>query len=43
MWVYTKEQWPRLLAEAGFRIEELKIIRGFYIFIRAVKASPETP
>ena len=43
MWVYTKEQWPRLLAEAGFRIEELKIIRGFYIFIRAVKASPGTP
>jgi demethylmenaquinone methyltransferase/2-methoxy-6-polyprenyl-1,4-benzoquinol methylase len=42
MWVYTKEQWARLLTEAGFRIEELKIIRGFYIFIRAAKESPGT-
>ena len=42
MWVYTKEQWLRLLAKAGFSIEELKIIRGFYIFIRAVKTLPDS-
>lgn len=37
MWVLTKEQWRRMLAENGFRVEELDTIRGFYIFIRAVK------
>jgi hypothetical protein len=31
-----------LLAKAGFSIEELKIIRGFYIFIRAVKTLPDS-
>jgi len=37
MWIYTKEEWRNLLTEAGFRVEELDAVRGFYIFVRAVK------
>ena len=38
MWVHTKEEWKKLLTETGFKIEELKTIRGFFIFIRAAKS-----
>jgi ubiquinone/menaquinone biosynthesis C-methylase UbiE len=38
MWIHTKEQWKKLLTQTGFKIEELKAIRGFFIFIRAAKA-----
>ncbi|MEE8205063.1 MAG: methyltransferase domain-containing protein [Dehalococcoidales bacterium] len=37
MWVHTKDEWRRMLKDAGFRAEELGTIRGFYIFIRAVR------
>jgi len=41
MWVYTREDWRRMLTEAGFVVEELDIIRGFYIYVRARKAADE--
>jgi ubiquinone/menaquinone biosynthesis C-methylase UbiE len=37
MWIHTKEQWKKLLSETGFRIEELKTISRFFIFIKAAK------
>jgi len=37
MWVHTKEEWHKILQKAGFRVEEMDVIRGLYIFIRAVR------
>jgi len=37
MFVHTKEEWATMLKEAGFEIEELEPVRGFYIFVKAVK------
>jgi len=37
MFVHTKEEWLKILEDNGFKVEEMDIIRGFYIFIRAVK------
>lgn len=41
MWVHTKEEWRQMLTEAGFIVEELDTIRGFYIYIRARKPDAE--
>ena len=41
MWVYSKEEWRRMLENTGFRVEELDTIRGLYIFVRAVKPERE--
>ena len=37
MFVHTKEEWQQMLEANGFKVEEMDIIRGFYIFIRAVR------
>lgn len=37
MFVHTKEEWDKMLKEAGFVIEELEVVRGLYIFARARK------
>lgn len=37
MWVHTKEEWRQMLTEAGFEVEELDVIRGLYIYVRARK------
>ncbi len=37
MFVHTKEEWTNMLEDNGFKVEDMDIIRGFYIFIRAVK------
>ena len=37
MFVHTKEEWAQMLKDAGFEVEELETVRGFYIFVKAVK------
>ncbi|ADJ25448.1 Methyltransferase type 11 [Dehalogenimonas lykanthroporepellens BL-DC-9] len=37
MFVHTREEWEKMLTEAGFIIEELDVVRGLYIFARARK------
>jgi demethylmenaquinone methyltransferase/2-methoxy-6-polyprenyl-1,4-benzoquinol methylase len=37
MWIFTKEQWHKMLETVGFEVEEVDIIRGLYVFIRARK------
>lgn len=37
MFVHTKEEWAKILQDAGFIIEELEVVRGFYIFARVRK------
>ena len=37
MFVHTKEKWAQMLKDAGFEVEELETVRGFYIFVKAVK------
>jgi demethylmenaquinone methyltransferase/2-methoxy-6-polyprenyl-1,4-benzoquinol methylase len=37
MFVHTKEEWRKMLQDAGFIIEELDVVRGLYIFARVRK------
>ena len=37
MFVKTKQEWRTMLEEAGFRVEELDVVRGLYIYARAAK------
>jgi demethylmenaquinone methyltransferase/2-methoxy-6-polyprenyl-1,4-benzoquinol methylase len=37
MFVLTIDEWQKMLEENGFKVEEIGIIRGFYIFIRATR------
>ncbi len=37
MFIKTKEEWRSMLEEAGFKIEELVMVRGLYVYVRAVK------
>ena len=37
MFVKTKEEWRSMLEATGFKVEELEIVRGLYVFVRAVK------
>ena len=37
MFVHTREEWRRMLEEAGFSVKELEPVRGLFIYIRAVK------
>ena len=37
MFVLTRDEWQKMLEENGFKVEEISIIRGFYIFIRATR------
>ncbi|MGI2336412.1 MAG: class I SAM-dependent methyltransferase [Dehalogenimonas sp.] len=37
MFIHTKEEWAKILQDAGFMIEELEVVRGFYIFARVRK------
>ncbi|AKG52951.1 methyltransferase UbiE-COQ5 family [Dehalogenimonas sp. WBC-2] len=37
MFVHTKDGWRQMLEEAGFEVQELDVVRGMYIFARAVK------
>jgi demethylmenaquinone methyltransferase/2-methoxy-6-polyprenyl-1,4-benzoquinol methylase len=37
MFVLTRDEWQKMLEGNGFKVEEISIIRGFYIFIRATR------
>ncbi|MDV2988630.1 MAG: methyltransferase domain-containing protein [Dehalogenimonas sp.] len=37
MFVHTKDEWRKMLQDAGFIIEELDVVRGLYIFARVRK------
>lgn len=37
MFIHTKEGWRQMLEEAGFEVQELDVVRGMYIFARAIK------
>ena len=37
MFVLTRDEWQKMLEENGFKVEEISITRGFYIFIRATR------
>ena len=37
MFIHTKEGWRQMLEEAGFEVQELDVVRGTYIFARAIK------